>query len=150
VPKGTTLSSIVRSTVSRTSSLNFLNPRWSTRTLNSLRTGSTWRMLILRIIRPSSHICSNSSMSSLYVKDVSPSRPAMMLMPGSSLGMPLGPLSAPISLIMRTAAMTCSDVLLRLFSLTTIGSADSMPRATMFPSVQQSAMICRTSLDSSG
>ena len=41
-------------------------------------------------------------------------------------------------------------MLLRLFSITTLGSADSIPSARTLPSVQQSARILRTSSDSSG
>ena len=107
-------------------------------------------MLIRRIIRPSSLIFSRISISILYVFGVSPSRPQMMLIPGRSLGIPLGPLSDPTLLMSLTASRTCSDVLLRLFSITTSGSADSIPSASTFPSVQLSAIILRISSDSSG
>ena len=82
--------------------------------------------------------------------DVSPSNPQMMLIPGSSFGMPFGPLDPPTLLIMRTASITWSAVLFRLFSATTRGSADSIPRARTLPSVHLDASVSSTCWDSSG
>ena len=72
-----------------------------------------------------------------------------MLMPGSSLGSPFGPLSPPMRFIVLIASSTCSEVLFRLFSMTTRGSAVSIPRARTLPSVQQCASVSSTCSDSS-
>ena len=143
-------SSMARSISSRTLSLNFLNVLWSTLVLNSLLTGSTWRMFMRLTIRPSSRTFLRKSRSMEYVDFVSPSRPQIMLIPGSSLGIPLSPLSLPTSLIVLTASRTCSEVLFRLFSRTTLGSTDSIPSARTLPSVQFLAMLSSTLRDSSG
>lgn len=150
VPKGIMLSSMGRSISSRTASLNLRKRLSITFTSNGRREAMTCRMLILLRSSPSSLILRSRSRSISYVPAVSPSRPQTMLIPGSTLGSPVSPLSPPMRFTVRTASSTCSAPLLRLFAAATAGSADSRPMARTFPEEQHSARIRMTSEASSG